>query len=93
MLLVVIQTLVIARPTMSWGRSIDTTRMSGPDSEKRIACTVPTGKMTTSTIIRLVLGGLAYFWIVFALIFALFTNKHDRPYYVRVKDALVFRYH
>jgi hypothetical protein len=67
--------------------------MSGPDFEKRIASTVPTGKMTTSAIILLVLGGLAYFWIAFALIFALFTKKHDRPYYVRVKDALMFRYH
>ncbi|EDP89791.1 hypothetical protein SNOG_20102 [Parastagonospora nodorum SN15] len=50
-----------------------------------------TGKMTPSTIILLVFGFIFELWIVFALVYALFTRKSGRPYLARVKNALMFQ--
>ncbi|KAH7088707.1 hypothetical protein FB567DRAFT_547572 [Paraphoma chrysanthemicola] len=50
-----------------------------------------TGKMTVSTIILLVLGGICEFWIIFALVYAALHRHSGRPYLKRVGDALKFQ--
>jgi hypothetical protein len=50
-----------------------------------------TGKMTPSAIILLVLGGMFEVWIVFAIIFAVFTKGNGKTYWYRVGDALKFQ--
>jgi hypothetical protein len=47
--------------------------------------------MTPSAIILLVLGGIFEVWIVFALIFAVFTKGNGKTYWYRVDDALKFQ--
>lgn len=89
----VFSVLVNPHPTLSLSGSSNTKIISGTDSGNRTVSKAPTGKMTPSAIILLILGGLIYLWIVFALVFALLMEKDGRPYLVRVKDALKFQLH
>ncbi|KAH7069200.1 hypothetical protein BKA63DRAFT_386194, partial [Paraphoma chrysanthemicola] len=50
-----------------------------------------TGKMTVSTIVLLVFGGVCEFWIVFALVYAALHRRGNQPYLVRVREALKFQ--